>query len=61
MYLLDTNHCSRIIEDSENDLWIASVAIRHELIVVSADADFVRMKQVWSFPLESWWQPTDGS
>jgi len=46
---------------SEDDLWIASVAIRHDLTVVSADADFTRMGEVWAFPLECWWQPAASS
>ena len=38
----------------ENDLWIASLAIRHQLIVVSTDSDFQRIKQVWDLPVEKW-------
>jgi len=39
---------------SDNDLWIACTALHHNLIVVSTDQDFPRMKQVRDFPLESW-------
>ncbi|ACK67886.1 PilT protein domain protein [Rippkaea orientalis PCC 8801] len=39
---------------NENDLWIASTAIQNNLIVVSADKDFQRIKQAWDFPLETW-------
>lgn len=38
----------------ENDLWIASTAIINNLIIVSADKDFIRMKEVWNFDLENW-------
>ncbi|MCB0158118.1 MAG: PIN domain-containing protein [Caldilineaceae bacterium] len=39
---------------SENDLWIAAVAKRHGLIVVSADSDFLRIQQADTLQLESW-------
>jgi tRNA(fMet)-specific endonuclease VapC len=38
----------------DNDLWIAAVAIQHDLILVSADSDFQRMQQVQAFSVESW-------
>lgn len=38
----------------ENDLWIASTAIINNLIIVSADKDFIRMKEVCNFDLENW-------
>jgi len=38
----------------DNDLWIAAIGLQHNLILVSSDADFQRMQQVQSFPIESW-------
>lgn len=38
----------------ENDLWIAATALRHEMIRVSADSDFTRIKQVCPLTVESW-------
>lgn len=38
----------------ENDLWIAAIALQHQLKLVSCDSDFQRMQQARSFPLESW-------
>ena len=42
---------------SDNDLWIAAVAIRHNLVLVSADTDFVRLQQVRPLQLENWLGP----
>lgn len=42
---------------SENDLWIASTALRHSLTVVSADQDFERIREVREFALECWLSP----
>lgn len=38
----------------ENDLWIAAIALQHQLTLVTADQDFQRIKSVHSFDLESW-------
>lgn len=38
----------------ENDLWIAAVALQHELTIVSADSDFRRIQQVKALSTESW-------
>lgn len=38
----------------ENDIWIAAVAIQNNLTLVSADSDFVRIKQVKNLTIESW-------
>ena len=39
----------------ENDLWIAAVALQNNLIVVSSDSDFQRIKQVENkLAIESW-------
>ena len=38
----------------ENDLWIAAVALQHNLTIVSGDSDFGRMQQVRTLPLDSW-------
>lgn len=39
----------------DNDIWIAATAIQHNLTVVFADSDFVRMRSVKPFPLENWY------
>lgn len=39
----------------ENDLWIAAIALQHNLIVVSSDSDFQRIKEVdAALTVESW-------
>lgn len=38
----------------ENDLWITAIALRNQLILVSADTDFIRIKTVVDFTLENW-------
>ena len=42
---------------SENDLWIAAIAQRFELTVVSADGDFERISAAAPLRLETWWYP----
>jgi tRNA(fMet)-specific endonuclease VapC len=38
----------------ENDLWIAAIAMQHNLTIVSADSDFERIQQVRALSVESW-------
>ncbi|MUG97283.1 PIN domain-containing protein [Scytonema sp. UIC 10036] len=38
----------------DHDLWIAATAIQHNLILVSADSDFIRIQQAQPFLVESW-------
>jgi len=38
----------------ENDLWIAAIALQHQLTLVTADQDFQRIQSVQIFNLESW-------
>jgi tRNA(fMet)-specific endonuclease VapC len=38
----------------ENDLWIAAVALQHQLTLLTTDRDFFRIQAVQSFNLESW-------
>lgn len=40
---------------SQHDLWIASIAIAHNLTLVSADRDFQRIQQVRSLSIETWY------
>ena len=42
----------------ENDLWIAAIAKRHGLIVVSSDCDFDRIREVEDLSVEKWWLPS---
>lgn len=39
---------------TENDLWIAAIAIRHGMTVVSSDKDFARVAEVSDLRHESW-------
>jgi len=41
----------------DNDLWIAAVAKRDGLVVVSADGDFQRLRQVLDVAVEQWCRP----
>lgn len=38
----------------ENDLWIAAIALQHNLTIVSADSDFQRIRTVKALSVESW-------
>jgi tRNA(fMet)-specific endonuclease VapC len=38
----------------ENDLWIAAVALQHQLTLLTTNSDFRRIQTVQSFDLESW-------
>ena len=38
----------------ENDLWIAAIALQHNLTIVSTDGDFQRIQQVRALSIESW-------
>jgi tRNA(fMet)-specific endonuclease VapC len=38
----------------DNDLWIASVAIQHGLILVSADTDIMRLNGIEGLKIENW-------
>ena len=42
---------------SDNDLWIAATAKRHDLVVVSGDRDFDRVKAITDLIVEVWWSP----
>lgn len=39
---------------SDNDLWIASVAIKNNVIILTQDKDFNRIQQVAPIKVESW-------
>jgi tRNA(fMet)-specific endonuclease VapC len=38
----------------ENDLWIAAVAQRHGLTLVTADSDFARLSRLSNMAVENW-------
>jgi len=38
----------------DNDIWIAAVAKRHDLVIVSGDSDFQRLQSVEDLRVESW-------
>jgi len=38
----------------ENDLWIAAIAQRYELTLVTSDNDFARLSQLGDMAVESW-------
>ena len=38
----------------ENDLWIASTAIQHNLTIITADRDFQRIQEAHPLTLDSW-------
>ena len=42
---------------SENDLWIAAIALQYQLTLVSIDSDFQRMQEVVTIPTVRWDQP----
>ena len=42
---------------SENDLWIAAIARRNDLIIVSSDTVFIRMKEAFELNVTSWHIP----
>ena len=42
---------------SQHDLWIASIALQHNLILVSADSDFKRIQTLGALSVETWCTP----
>ncbi len=42
---------------SDNDLWIAAVALQHSLTIVSSDSDFKRISEARELQLETWMSP----
>jgi hypothetical protein len=56
LYLLDTNHCSRIV-NSDPEILRRLVDLDDE--VVSTDSDFRRMAQATDLNVESWLPPAD--
>lgn len=43
---------------SQHDLWIASIALQHNLTLVSVDSDFQRIQTVRNLRVETWYQPS---
>lgn len=50
MYLLDTNHCSRLLQGHPSVQKLSK-------IVISADSDFERIREVDDLQVERWWSP----
>ena len=44
----------RALGFQDNDLWIAALAERYELTLVTSDSDFKRLSQVGNFAIENW-------
>ena len=42
---------------SQHDLWIASIALQHNLTLVSSDSDFQRIQTIRALPVETWYTP----
>ncbi|NEP58913.1 MAG: type II toxin-antitoxin system VapC family toxin [Symploca sp. SIO2G7] len=42
---------------SQHDLWIAAVALQHNLTIVSADSDFQRIQTLGGLSVENWYTP----
>jgi tRNA(fMet)-specific endonuclease VapC len=38
----------------DNDLWIASVAIQHNLILITADIDIIKLNGTEGLVIENW-------